>query len=229
MIREHDRIEELMAVSALGALDGDDVELLARLRADHGPDCEDCAQIETGFGEVCGRLGLSLDPVAVGDEMADAILARAKQERPSTTDELAPRRGQGVATRWRALVAVAAAFALVVGGVVVWDVTRSNEQTVVLAGSGPQELSVKLTPGEAGVHATGTGFGDLSAGRVYELWTIRGGTNTIKVACFTASGGTVTVDADTSVQVNDTMAVTVEPGCQPTKPTTTPIITAKVS
>ena len=39
----------------------------------------------------------------------------------------------------------------------------------------------------------------------------------------------VTVDADTAVQVDDTMAVTVEPGCQPTKPTTTPIITATVS
>jgi len=229
MIREHDRIEELMAVAALGGLDGDDVELLARLRADHGPDCPDCAQIETGFGEVSGRLGFSLDPVDVGDDMADAILARAKQEQPSTTDELAAWRGRGVATRWRALVAVAAAFALVVGGVVVWDVARSHGQTIVLAGSGPQELSVKLTPGKPGVHATGTGFADLSAGQVYELWTIRGGTNTIKVACFTASGGSVTVDADTAVQVNDTMAVTVEPGCQPSKPTTTPIIAAQVT
>ena len=229
MIREHDRIEELMAVAALGALDGDDVELLARLRADHGPDCPDCAQIETGFGEVSGRLGFSLDPIAVGDRMADEILARAKQEGPSPTDQLAARRGRRGAARWRALVAVAASFALIVGGVVVWDVTRSHQQTVVLAGSGPQQLSVKLTPGQPGVHATGTGFADLSAGQVYELWTIRNQTNTIKVACFTASGGSVTVNADTAVQVNDTMAVTVEPGCQPSKPTTTPIISAEVT
>ncbi len=58
---DHTKIEELLAVNALGGLDRADVELLTRLRGEHGA-CEECARIEAAFSEVAGRLGFALDP-----------------------------------------------------------------------------------------------------------------------------------------------------------------------
>ena len=43
--RDHTRIDELLAVRALDALDGPDVEELERLLADHG-DCAECRRLE---------------------------------------------------------------------------------------------------------------------------------------------------------------------------------------
>ena len=74
MTRDHTTIEELLAVQALGGLDGDDVQTLAAERASHG-DCEECARLEAEFSETAGRLAFSLEPVPVDDAMADRILA----------------------------------------------------------------------------------------------------------------------------------------------------------
>ena len=80
MTLDHSRIEELMAVDALGGLDGDDVALLERERAAHG-DCAECRALEAGFAETAGRLAFALTPAPVDDSMIDAILAQPQDRR----------------------------------------------------------------------------------------------------------------------------------------------------
>ena len=61
MTRDHTVIEELMAVDALGGLDGDDRALLERERESHGAACAECALLEKGFAETAGRLAFEED------------------------------------------------------------------------------------------------------------------------------------------------------------------------
>src|SRR5690348_14462454 len=95
---EHERIEELLAVRALGGLEPGELVEFDRLRTEHGLDCEVCARAELEFDEIAGRLGFVLAPVAVPGGMEDALLSRALSERPAESepetpaDELPPRR-----------------------------------------------------------------------------------------------------------------------------------------
>jgi hypothetical protein len=45
-MRDHALIEELIAVRALGGLDGGDDDVLRREMAGHGPECAECRQLE---------------------------------------------------------------------------------------------------------------------------------------------------------------------------------------
>ena len=110
MTLDHSRIEELMAVEALGGLDGEDRDLLERKRAEHG-DCAECRAIEDGFAETAGRLGFALSPLPVDDSIVDAIVSGPHDRLDATRDELAGRRerpGHG----WRTLAAAAAVVAV---------------------------------------------------------------------------------------------------------------------
>lgn len=215
-----------MAVDALGGLDPEERELLALERASHG-ECEECTRLETEFAETAGRLGFALDPIPVDESMADEILRRAAPEAPEA-------RARGVVditrarerrTPLRVLIAVAAAFALLMGSLVLRDTARGG--TVILAGEGPERLEVTFTPDEPGATVSGTGFRALPKGQVYELWAIRAETP-IRATCFTPDGGNVSLAIATEIQAGDVMAVTVENTCA-ASPTTPPIITADTS
>jgi hypothetical protein len=234
MTLDHSLIEELMAADALGGLDPDDRELLSRERASHGS-CEECARIEASFAEAAGRLGFALAPIPIEDSLADDILLRsaalaptpvaAEAPAPAAPDVVDLTRVRERRAPWLALVAVAAAFVLIVGYLVV---RGPGGETAVLQGAGRAEhLEVTFSPGEPGASLTGTGFDALPAGQVYELWAIRGDTP-IKASCFTPDGGDVDLRVDAEIEIGDVMAVTVEPACA-TAPTTAPIITADTS
>src|SRR5205823_257627 len=62
---DHDRIEELIAARALGALDPHEVTELDGLRGEHGPDCVTCRAHEDDYGEVAGRLAFAAEPAAI--------------------------------------------------------------------------------------------------------------------------------------------------------------------
>ena len=132
---EHDRVEELLAVRALGGLEPGELAEYDRIRMEHGLDCEVCRRAEFEFDEIAGRLAFMLGPVEVPAGMEDALMARALQERPAadaaelapTADEAVPmpdsleRRRAIRGTRRpgrmaRTVAAVAAAVALVAGG-----------------------------------------------------------------------------------------------------------------
>ena len=70
----HDRIEERLAVRALGGLDEADAAALEAEMATHG-DCAECRRLERELTETAGRLAFALDPAPVDPGTADRILA----------------------------------------------------------------------------------------------------------------------------------------------------------
>jgi Anti-sigma-K factor rskA len=92
MSLDHERIEELLAGHALGALSGEDAIAADRLLAEHVPSCPLCRETLAGFRAVAAEL--SLDASAASPP--DLILARIRR---SVRDARAGRRrGTFVAT-----------------------------------------------------------------------------------------------------------------------------------
>ena len=229
MMRDHTRIEELLAIRSIGGLDPQDEEALEREMASHGPDCDECERLETEFGEVAGRLAFALDPVTVGEGFAEETFRRAFGGAAAPVDA---RRH-----RWlRPLVAVAAAIVLFAGGIVVGAaVNGGNEQaaekTVLTFQSEtePGTLTAAFTPGQSGVYMVGTGLPPLPEGKAYELWLFEGETPRSAMCAVPSSDGSVFGFADVSLQDIGLMAVTVESNACPSAPTTQPVFTAEVT
>jgi anti-sigma-K factor RskA len=235
MIRDHEAIEELLAVRALGALEGDDLEALERELESHGA-CEECARLRDEFDETAGRLAFALEPEAVDPEMADRILAFDRDEaaKPRAPDgeieDLALRRARG----WRRALAVAASFVVLVAGVAI---IRSDGGTVValptqrfleLDGEEGTSFAIAYTPGEAGVIVWGQDLPDPGAERVYELWAITGGT-AVSQGCLRPAGGGIAAFLDTEIGDAEVMAVTVESASCPDAPTTDPVYAGELA
>jgi anti-sigma-K factor RskA len=225
MIRDHAVIEELLAVRALGGLEGDDDEALERELASHG-DCDECRRLRDGFEETAGRLAFALDPEPVDPSMADRIL-RAGQAGdpdvapPAAVDELAQRRARG----WRRALAVAASLMVLVAA---FAILRSDGGVDVVAAQRFLELdgakgrlTLAYTPGEPGIVVWGQDLPDPGEDRVYELWAITGGT-AVSQGCLRPTEGGIAAFLDVEVGDADTMAVTVEAASCPDAPTTEP-------
>jgi hypothetical protein len=229
MMRDHSRIEELMAVRSLGGLDGDDVQAFDDEIASHG-DCEECRRLEAEFDEVAGRLAFAVDPEPATTTAGD-VLRLAREAEPSPVripqaepDELAERRARRARVGWRALAGIAAV-----------SVGRTTEvggaalaQTVIHFEGQGGELAMAYTPGRPGAVLLGTGFDDPGAGKVYELWTITGQTP-VSQGCVTPTDGAIAARVPTDVSTADLMAVTVESSACPSAPTTQPFLTAPIS
>ena len=172
MMRDHERIEELLAIRSLSGLDPQEQAELEREMASHGPDCEECRRLETEYGEVAGRLAFALDPVALRPGFAEETIGLALGETPASR----PGRGGGP---WRPLVAVAAALVLFVGGAVLGAAVFGGggevpPQATVLALE-PQDPSLSgtvtaaFTPGEPGIYLQGSGLEPLPSDQVLSL------------------------------------------------------------
>jgi anti-sigma-K factor RskA len=235
--RDHSTIEELLAVRALGGLDGKDEEVLNRELTSHG-NCDRCRWLEAEFTQVVGRLGLSLDPVPVDPGMADRIIAStgATQRTPeaAATVELSERRGRR-GRRWAVAVAIAAVFALVVGGVAVFArgsipavPLASGQQVVLFSPTTAGTLAMAYTPGQPGVLLWGSGMKDPGTDKVYEVWMIANGTP-VSGGCVRPTDGDVVSFSNTNLGDATQMAVTIESSSCPSAPTTTPIMTAALT
>ena len=236
MNRDHSVIEELLAVRSLGGLDGDDVQQLDLELVSHG-DCEECRSLTDEFRETAGRLAFALDPEPVAADQANEILRRvthpATQEaapatRPAPIDELEARRARP-RRGWPILAAAAAAVAVIVAAVAILGPTRStavratmNQTVVRFTGTGGT-LAMAYEPGRPGAVLLGSGFPDPGAGKVYEIWTLRG-TAAESGGCVRPHDGSIVAFVDTDLTGGDRMAVTVEAGSCPAQPTTTPIL-----
>jgi hypothetical protein len=240
MIRDHSRIEEMLAVRALGGLDGDDVAALEREMSEHGRDCPECRRLEAELRETAGTLALSLEPLPVDPVMADRIVRDAstfpQQPRISALQEAARREGRRRPTRdLVALAGVAAAVLLIVAVVVAVRpagppqvVTATSAQQFV-AFEGQGELAMAYTPGQPGVVLWGRDVPDPGRGNTFELWKIRDDT-AVSAGCVAPSDGRVAALLDATVGEDaDLMAVTVEPDVCPNSPTRTPWATADIS
>ncbi|MGZ4110201.1 MAG: anti-sigma factor domain-containing protein [Actinomycetota bacterium] len=224
--RDHDLIEELLAVRALGGLDGDDLQTLARELASYG-DCDECRRLELESEETAGRLGFALDPAPVGADAADAILRRTAE--PDVAHP-APMRHRRIWQAWGAVAAVV--VAAVVAAVALphprTDVHASADQTVVhFTGSGG-ELAMGYSPRGTGAVFVGSGFSDPGPGKVYEIWMIQGKT-AVRGGCVEPHDGSIATFVDANLRGVDLMAVTVESSACPNQPTTTPFLTAPLT
>ena len=244
MIRDHDLIEELLAVQALGGLDGADVGVLARERADHG-DCEECRRLEDGFEETAGRLAFALEPVEVDATMADRILAdsatpdtteAAATEEPVPDERVVDLGEARRSRRWRTLVAVAAAFALLVVSAAVFGSNRttqvsgatSTQRFLTFSGDAQGEVRLAYTPGHAGGVMWGSGLMDPGPDQVYEVWAITGD-QPVSQGCVSPTDGSIGLQVGADVEAADVMAVTAESSGCPSAPTSDPIWVAPVS
>jgi hypothetical protein len=233
MIRDHSRIEELLAVQALGGLDGDDLDTLARERAGHG-DCRECRRLEDGFAETAGRLAFTLEPGIVDSSMPDRILASSEDEVAMPSDEVAAH-AQRRRPAWQSLVAIAAVFALllVAGSVLARGGTTSiasvsSEQRIArFQGTSQADLVMAYTPGQPGGVIWGSELPDPGPGNVYEIWMIQGG-QAVSGGCVTPHDGALALRLEGSVGTSEAMAVTVESSECPAAPTTEPILSAEL-
>ena len=229
MTRDHAAIEELLAVRALDGLDGDDVQALDRMLAEHG-DCETCRELEATYAETASMLAATLDPVDVDPAIADAIVATPRTAAPPVSPVPTTRRsGRG----WAAIVAVAAVVVLVVGSVAVLrdrsPATSVNWAQRVVAFEGTSgELAMAYVPGEPGVVVWGDGVPQPGEDRTLEIWMIEGG-EAIRGACLVPTDGRVAAFLDADVSQAEVMAVTVESSACPDAPTTDPIFTAELA
>jgi Anti-sigma-K factor rskA, C-terminal len=102
MAKDHERIEELLAASALGALSGEDAIEADRLLTEHVPTCPLCRETLAGFRGVTDRLVLAAASVTA----PDLLLVRLRR---STGEQAGPGRRRG------SFVAAAAGVAALVG------------------------------------------------------------------------------------------------------------------
>jgi anti-sigma-K factor RskA len=230
-MRDHERIEELMAARALGGLDASDEEALRREMADHGAGCAECRRLEDGYAETAGRLAFALDPVPVRDGLEEEVLARARTAAPEAQ---ATGERSGARSWLRPLVAVAASVVLFAAG---WaagslsgddDPATEGARVVAFEGEAAGNLAVAFRPDGSGMFLLGSGLEAPPEGKVYEVWMFQEGTP-VSATCFTPSAeGTVFTFVDVELGPAEAMAVTVEPASCPGAPTTAPILTADV-
>jgi anti-sigma-K factor RskA len=244
--REHDRIEELLAVRVLDALDGDDLGTLVAEMAEHGPNCVECRRMETELNETAAMLAFALDPDPVDPSMAERILSEAiavpeaqgpapsvAADRAAGRDVLAERRSRRRG-RGTALVAAAVAAVIVVGGLVfirpgrTESVTTNWAQTVVPFQGTSGELAMAYTPHETGAVFWGQGLPDPGPGKTLEIWMFEGDTP-ISSGCVTPSDGRVAAYEPVDLGSAQLMAVTVESTKCPSAPTSEPILTAPLT
>jgi Anti-sigma-K factor rskA len=234
MTREHDLIEELVAVRALGGLEPADAERLRAEMASHGPDCEQCRALEADYADVAGGLAFALEPVAVRPGFAQETFDRALGGGgPAPVDLGAERERRRDVLR--PLLGIAAAFVLFVGGWVVGVSVTEDEPalteatTVSFEGEGGGAISAAYRPGEPGMFLLGDDLPALPENRVYELWVFEGETPVSALCARPSEDGSLFEFVDTSLEGVGLMAVTVEPASCPDAPTTDPIFTAEVA
>jgi hypothetical protein len=232
MMRDHELIDELLAVRALDGLEGDDLALLEREMAAHG-DCEECRRLEAAHMEVAGLLPSALALRPLPDDMVDRILGEPGRSRPTVTgpgDEIAARRDRRL-RGWQAAFGVAAAIALLLAIVLVSRTGESDVvpgQRFVTFDGADGELAMAYTPGRRGMVIWGTGLPDPGAGKVYEIWLFED-RDPIRGGCLEATDGSIAAYLDSDVGETELLAVTVESQACPDAPTTDPVFTAELS
>jgi anti-sigma factor RsiW len=234
-MKDHTRIEELLALDALGGLDGTDTDELRSELDDHGPGCEQCAALRADFAETAGLLPFSLEPEAVRPIEPTALEAVEDDDRPVPVE----RRRRA----WPILLAAAAvAAALVVGGIVGVNLanrgeTGNSELAALLAEPGTRvvrfdgssaAVAMAVSADGSRSYLVGRDLAAPPAGKVYEVWSIAGTTPT-SVACVTPTNGSIAESLQTELAGANVVAVTIEDASCPSAPTTDPILTATLA
>jgi anti-sigma-K factor RskA len=229
--RPHDEIEELIAADALDGLDEAGRRELARLRAEHGPDCVQCLLLESEYGEVASQLATVVEPLPISAG-AEQSLIQAARAPAAGLEEPARRRLRAVpggrrVQRMVAAVAVAAAIALL-GGLAGYSIARKPAPLAsVTYRAAEQQLTIVYVKGQTQALAVGS-LPPLEGDKVYELWYQPSpGANMVPAGTFVPRNGTVVAPVELGESFV-AVAMSVEPAGGSPQPTTTPIFVTPV-
>lgn len=217
-MKDHGRIEELLAGYALLALEGDDADEADQLLSEHVPSCPTCREMLAGFRAVTGELALATPPVPP----PDLTLARIRRELGH--EPVRRRRRAG-------MVALAASVAALVGmaGLSVSlgsRATRAEEQrgtalallnamqqpgTDPVALEGSTDGMVEISgPDLERMYLYGRDIPDPAPGNAYQLWLGAGGTFTPIGERFRPDVGLVLLELTVDPSVYDEVLITEE-------------------
>jgi anti-sigma-K factor RskA len=240
-MRDHTEIEELLALEALGGLALDDRARLDALRAEHGPDCAECADLRAAFADTAAMLGTGLEPTPVSAGLEERTVAAALQHRIAGASPVPGDGGPAAIApthrRRNALIAIAAAVVLIaVGGLAGYLAAPKSPVDAFLAqnvrivpfepsdGTGGA-MTLAVGPNGTDGYVFGSGLAAPPSGKTYELWTISGDTPT-SLGCVVPSNGQVVLPVAGSFSTADVAAVTVESNACPGAPTASPVMVA---
>jgi len=248
MTPRKDDLNNLSGAYVLGALD----EAEARAFEAHLADSEDARTEATGLGDTAVLLGLAVDPVTPPASLKASIMAQiaTTPQLPAVVEDAPPVFGVAESkarARWfakpvNAIIGVAAAVALIIGGGVAVQAINSgvtqqqaaNQLAAIQSADDAQSIKAPVASGGTAtlVYAASLesaalivdGMSTLPADKVYELWYINGdgarpaGTFTV------GSDGKMWQVLDGTMKKGDTVGVTVEPHGGSQTPTTDPVL-----
>jgi hypothetical protein len=229
--RDHERIEELLTLEALGGLDAGERAELDEALAAHDP-CDTCAALREEIGDAGGRLAFALEPVPV-----PAALERSVMAATAGADVAPMRRRRGAWIAAVAAMVAAVAIGAAIGATIREPSAPSNELAALLAEPGTHVIRFEGASGNAAIavaadgsrsYIVGTGLEPLPEGKVYEVWSIAG-TTPASLTCIPSPDGRLDGSIGRSVAGADVVAVTVEDASCPSAPTSDPILTAKTA
>lgn len=224
MIDEHDRMDELLAGYALGALSGEEAEAADQLLTEHVPACARCRETLAGFQAVAGDLGLAAAPRSPSEMLAARVAREVDEERRL-------RRRRGPAT----FIGVAAAAAVAVFGLVTWNVVLQQrvsraegfqatmaEGFRMLSRPGSERLDVtednEVTnlyiahlPDAGRMYLMGSGVPPPGEGRVYHVWGARGSDRELLAEFVPLDEGLVAVEIPWGLESFDRLLIAVDP------------------
>lgn len=248
MTPRKDDLNNLSGAYVLNALD----EAEARAFEAHLADSEDARTEATGLGDTAVLLGLAVDPVTPPASLKASIMAQiaTTPQLPAVVEDAPPVFGAAESkarARWfakpvNAIIGVAAAVALIIGGGVAVQAINSgvtqqqaaNQLAAIQSADDAQSIKAPVASGGTAtlVYAASLesaalivdGMRTLPADKVYELWYINGdgarpaGTFTV------GSDGKMWQVLDGTMKKGDTVGVTVEPHGGSQTPTTDPVL-----
>jgi Anti-sigma-K factor rskA len=247
-MRDHEGVEELIALGALDGLDPSGERELAAQRSDHGADCEECLRLESTYDEVAGRLAFAVEPAEIREGFEDQLVALARGgESPERGDDAPPsiareRERRRFARPMRLLAGVVAAALIVGAGVGGYLLApkettaqalgqflqqHENARRVPLSGSANGVMNIFYAPGNPDVFVVGSGLDQPPSGKAYELWMFRGQTP-VSAGCFAPEKGNVLHEVNADLSGANAMAVTVESNACPAAPTSQPVMSASI-
>lgn len=214
----------------LGALTDEEHDDFLR----HMESCAVCREEVAALQVVAANLPAAAPQVSAPPELKRRLMASVHQEaslRAKGGAERAPGRPQRRARAWRPVLALAGAAVVALLAVIAFAPAGGGASTrVISAQVTPASASASLRLSDQHAELDIADMPQLPADRVYEVWVERGGAADPTDALFTVSStGRASVNVPGDLRDAQAVMVTAEPLGGSSKPTSEPVILARLS